>query len=1050
MEAFFENLMVHAATVDELLSDAFEPVPGGKDDAERAAGRLAAWCRAATNGDWSLFERRLQRDDLSVDGVLARFTAVRRKSPTAPEWLSDAIWIETALARPHHEVVVEIGAEPCAFEQLLTPVVEQADALLWGAVAARTRENLNPSACACLRFALLRELSALVAPAVYQQFADARVAGTAYQPFVAAMKAGGFRQLFTDKPILLRLMAVVTRQWIDTSRELVARLDADLPAIRRELLRTDTGSRVVWLDDRLSDPHDHGHTVAVLTFDDGARVVYKPKDLRLDVAWYGLVARLNGADAPIDLRAVRAIARDGYGWTEFVVNSECVDTQGGQRFFRRTGAWLALFHCFAGTDMHHENMIAAADHPVPIDLEMALQAPTDHSASKDDPVQAFQAAADIVGDSVMAVGLIPSYGKSPDNDIFAIGGVTADRAPRITLAWNNINTDAMRPAKVRDAGMAVPNLPRIEGHSAGLDEHLDDFVGGFRDYARFLTGLDGGILNAFGGVSIRAVVRPTRFYGMLLQRLRDHRSMDDGIGWSAQADFVARLADWEADADPLWPLQRAERAALVELNVPRFVVPSDGHTIGDAEGTVVRTNSISGLDRARARLVALDEDEIAWQVEVIRQSVVTASRTAELPRSAVPQRLLRIDASSEPTPQNFVDHADAIANELAGHAIRDGSGAAWIGLDWLGDSEVAQLVPLGADLYNGAGGIAVFLAAHGAVAGSDSSAELARDALCALRKEIRGHNAARLARSRGIGGGTGVGSMVYAMALVSELLADRDLLAEAHVAAELITDDLIEADRQLDVMGGAAGAILALLRLFRQSGSADALERAIGCGRHLLAQDRDGPRGLRSWKGQGPGSRPLNGLSHGAAGFAYALSALASVTGIGEFAGAAAECVAFENSTYDPGRSNWPDVRFDPDLHWPCQWCHGACGIGLARIAMINHGAADSATLLKDLESALIGTERGWPGKSDILCCGTLGNIELFDEAGAVLKRDDLRQSASRRLTAVLDNAAGAGDFRWTGGSRRFNLGLFRGLAGVGYTALRRVDDSLPNVLIWE
>jgi hypothetical protein len=27
---------------------------------------------------------------------------------------------------------------------------------------------------------------------------------------------------------------------------------------------------------------------------------------------------------------------------------------------------------------------------------------------------------------------------------------------------------------------------------------------------------------------------------------------------------------------------------------------------------------------------------------------------------------------------------------------------------------------------------------------------------------------------------------------------------------------------------------------------------------------------------------------------------------------------------------------------------------------------------------------------------------------------------------------------------------LFRGLAGVGYTALRRVEDSLPDVLIWE
>jgi hypothetical protein len=31
-----------------------------------------------------------------------------------------------------------------------------------------------------------------------------------------------------------------------------------------------------------------------------------------------------------------------------------------------------------------------------------------------------------------------------------------------------------------------------------------------------------------------------------------------------------------------------------------------------------------------------------------------------------------------------------------------------------------------------------------------------------------------------------------------------------------------------------------------------------------------------------------------------------------------------------------------------------------------------------------------------------------------------------------------------------FNLGLFRGIAGVGHTVLRRIEPSLPNVLIWE
>ena len=45
MDAFYERLVSHAATIDELLSDDFEPVPGPKGDAEAASQRLAAWSR---------------------------------------------------------------------------------------------------------------------------------------------------------------------------------------------------------------------------------------------------------------------------------------------------------------------------------------------------------------------------------------------------------------------------------------------------------------------------------------------------------------------------------------------------------------------------------------------------------------------------------------------------------------------------------------------------------------------------------------------------------------------------------------------------------------------------------------------------------------------------------------------------------------------------------------------------------------------------------------------------------------------------------------------
>jgi lantibiotic modifying enzyme len=276
------------------------------------------------------------------------------------------------------------------------------------------------------------------------------------------------------------------------------------------------------------------------------------------------------------------------------------------------------------------------------------------------------------------------------------------------------------------------------------------------------------------------------------------------------------------------------------------------------------------------------------------------------------------------------------------------------------------------------------------------------------------------------------------------------LFADALAAARLFTGELIAADKRLDVMGGSAGAILALLRLHRDSQSPDVLVRAIQCGEHLLGQKRLEAHGQRSWIGEGFGSTALNGMSHGAAGFAYALASLAAAAGRDDFAKAAAECIAFENSSYDAARHNWPDLRGGGEPHWPCQWCHGATGIGLARFAAAKRGAADGKSLMADLRNAVDGVEHGTGLPVDTLCCGTLGNIEFFCEAGAALERDDLRLLAARRLKAVIDRAASAGDYRWNSGQSRFNLGLFRGLSGVGYTLLRQAKPSLPNVIVWE
>jgi len=1068
--AFDESLILRAATIDELLSDDVAPSPEPYGDTDLAARRLSAWCRAATGGDQALFERRLARDGLSLAEVTARLGAVRRVGP-APAWLAEVGWTLAALegrANPPQAGGAD-SAESCAFEPLLAPVADAAQARLQAAIAASARENLSETAQAALRRALLHDLSGLCAPALYERFSKARGAagtGAAAQPnatalfdrFAADMRSGGFRHLFADKPVLLRLIATLTRQWLDVSRELLLRLDADLPAIRRDLLASAAAGPVVKIECELSDPHNFGHSVQILSFAGGARVVYKPKDLRLDVVWHDLIARLNRAAPPETLQAVRSIARDDYGWTEFVAHDGCADESGIERYFRRAGALLALFHVFAATDMHQENIIAAADHPVPIDLETILQPSAEEHKVREPESEAFDDAMDIVGNSVMTVGLLPAYGRSVDNNIFAMGGMTADWGARTVIRWNDVNTDAMRPAKAKEPGATNTNLPHVGGRYAKFADHIEGFIAGFADYAHFLQREmrtnPADLFAGFAGLPVRKVVRPTRFYYMLLQRLRNHSQMDDGAVWSAQADFVARLAPWDKESDPLWPLLRAERTALLSLNVPHFVTPTDGTEVGDVTGAAAQTAAVPGLTRAMERAGNLDANEIAWQTEVIRENT-----NAIMPRAAASADAKDVlaDVPLAAAKARFIAEAGRIAAEISERAIRRGPGAAWIGLDWLGDADVFQLVCLGPDLYNGTSGIAVFLAAHAAATGHAPSAELAVAALSHLRKNLRSRNAARLARALGVGGATGLGSIVYAFAAIAKCLDNQDLLADAEHAARLFTDELIAADKQLDVMSGSAGGILGLLRLYRDTQSAAVLARATRCGEHLLAQPRLGSEGRRSWPIPGKDGKSLNGMSHGAAGFAHALAALAAASGREDFAQAAGECIAFEDSTYDAERRNWPDLRAS-ETHWPCQWCHGATGIGLARLGMVRLGTDKGRSppaAFAGIKNAVAGVQQNKPTPVDTLCCGTLGGVEFLCEAADALEREDLRETAAQRLLAVVGRANAIGDYRWNNGKRQFNMGLFRGLSGVGYTLLRQAatpseKSSLPNVLIWE
>ena len=232
--------------------------------------------------------------------------------------------------------------------------------------------------------------------------------------------------------------------------------------------------------------------------------------------------------------------------------------------------------------------------------------------------------------------------------------------------------------KPRKPATPIPNLPHVGGRYAKLGDHIEDFIAGFEDYAKFLLRRardadQGGLFDGFAGLAGPQGRSPDPVLlhaAAAAQKPSEHGRRRHVVGASRLPRAAGGLGE-ELRSD--WPLQRAERTALVALNVPHFVSPSDAGEISDATGISVRTEATPGLERARARAAQLrragnrvadrgDPAEYGRGFTLLRlgPAVREASRSCAADRRRAGKEI-------------FVAEADRIADELARLAIRRGS-----------------------------------------------------------------------------------------------------------------------------------------------------------------------------------------------------------------------------------------------------------------------------------------------------------------------------------------------------------------------------------------
>ncbi len=1043
--------------------------------------RLKQWRNAASDGDEALFLDRLARDGL--DATDPRRLLGRIDIPwnfKLPEWCEVLNRVLEATPRSQDAAVspepatkfpyLEPG-DPLPFEELFLPFVEVARALL----AAEGASNLPAHVLNAFARDLLRglaEIAARVLAVEFRAFLACRQFATdppaelepeitsraQYRRFITEVYRDGWGSLFEEYCVMARLLAEAVLRWVGNISEFERRLFDDIAEIERTFNRCKPTGGAIAVQTGLSDPHDGGRTVISVEFSSGLKLIYKPRSLGLDRAYFDFVAWINRFGALLPFRILTILDRGDYGWVEYVEHRSCASDEEIRRYYRRTGNFLCLVYALNGSDFHFENMIASGEHPVPIDLETIYHQRTKIAVGDGDDADEMIARLRL---SVLATDLLPDPVKV-DHQYFDISGLARselEEGEADLVVWKHINTDGMDYSYELQRPPPAHNLPKLNGQVAVLNDYTDIILGGFEEAFRFLREKadvlldENGPLRSMFAHESRFIYRSTALYSLILRRALHPAYLGDGVDLGAQLDVLARRL-LKAPHKPItWPLLQAETASLWKLDIPRFTARGDENALRVGPGNrIVDCFVDTAWNAARKKIGGLSEEDLQWQLSLIvgsfdvrsanlgtDPSVVTASDEYEEYREIEP---LGRD--------ELLNAATRLASEIEAKAFRQTNGdLGWMVLNYAPAAERYTLQPMENDLYNGRAGVGLFFAALEKISPGSSYHALAHASLKPIQRWIKLATDEELAEF-GFGGYAGLSSIVYALTRAGEFLGEGELIADARLAALRIRPDQIENDNGLDAMSGSAGAIPGLLACYAATGEPEVLARAVACGRHLLRRRALDKFGFRTWPTLD--GCHLTGFSHGAAGIAYALLQLYKVTTDAQFHEAAVDGIRFEECAFVSEQNNWPDyrraaVRLSQSPMFCMAWCHGAPGIGLGRIAALD--MMDTREVQRDIQAALASTSSANLLPRDHLCCGNAGLMDTLCTAGERFPQGEWSRKALRLAARTVARSNKRGGFNIAFHNGFFNPSLFQGTAGVGYQLLRLADPAkIPSVLL--
>lgn len=348
-----------------------------------------------------------------------------------------------------------------------------------------------------------------------------------------------FKNMAHKYPIYARQMIGVTFLYIEHIKEIIDAINDELPGLYSHFFEDGNMPRISRVSASSSDRHNGGRNVHFIEFENGKRLVYKPRSLAIDRAfnkWLGFCAQKACMEPFYQLKAFDT--KRG-GFCEFAKAWDVCSEEELPYFFEKMGFLLGAVYLLRGNDMHSENIIARGKEPVIIDLETLL-------APKGCLLERLLTSERRYAVNDMAI--IPFMGLGP--------GMQEVRFASLCYCMTGSN-----------------NLPKLKGETVSGEGYSKEIADGFKKALLVVKNnrreAEEAIKEAFTDVEIRMVLKATSFYCRILMALGNKYCQEDGDIYYSIAERSKSHSN-KIDAALLDFVLHQEVMAYDRLDIPYF------------------------------------------------------------------------------------------------------------------------------------------------------------------------------------------------------------------------------------------------------------------------------------------------------------------------------------------------------------------------------------------------------------------------------------------------------------------------------------------------